>query len=603
LADAGVSFSPASLFAAGEPGVWYDPSDFSTMFQDSAGITPETAVEQPVGLLLDKSQGLIPGNNVAPAFVSAGTGWTVTNTDATHYATFSDGSARFYVSSSTPITALSTSLTANKYYLLTFTTTQWVSGQLKFDVPGTSITIPAGVGTYQVKFYSASGSFGLYRSGAGVTDITFSSILLQEVPGNHATQATSASRPVLSARVNLLTKTEQFDDAAWSKSSVSLSAGFVPSPDGGTNGKLVIPTATSAQHLLNSPSVAVLSGQTLTHSFYAKAENYRYLQLAWPGSSVSGNPRANFDVLDGVLGSVDAGVTASITAVGDDWFRCVATVTFATNTNTSVGINFISSATAGRSQVWTADGTSGIYIWGADLRVANDGVNLPVYQRVNTSTDYDTTGFPYYLRFDGSDDSMVTNTITPGIDKAQVFAGVRKLSDAAQGVVAEMSATIASNNGTFLLAAPDAASATFAFDSKGTTQVDAIASSLTAPLTRVVTGIGDISGDTAIIRINGVQADQETSDQGTGNYLAYPLYIGRRAGTSLPFNGRIYSLITRFGANLDVVTINNTEVYVSGKMGGGYVSPITGYDFLVDANGDQITDASDNPLFTQVLYT
>jgi hypothetical protein len=261
------------------------------------------------------------------------------------------------------------------------------------------------------------------------------------------------------------------------------------------------------------------------------------------------------------------------------------------------------SASADGTNSFTGDITKGFYVWGADLRVANDGVNLPLYQRVNTSTDYDTTGFPYYLRFDGSDDSMATNTITPGIDKAQVFAGVRKLSDAAQAVVAEMSATIASNNGTFLLAAPDDASATFAFDSKGTTQVDAIASSLTAPLTRVVTGIGDISGDTAIIRINGVQADQETSDQGTGNYLAYPLYIGRRNNATLPFNGRIYSLITRFGANLDVVTINNTEVYVSGKMGGGYVSPITGYDFLVDANGDQITDASDNPLFTQALYT
>lgn len=45
----------APLFAAGEQGVWYDPSDFSTLFQDSAGTVPVTAVEQPVGLMLDKS--------------------------------------------------------------------------------------------------------------------------------------------------------------------------------------------------------------------------------------------------------------------------------------------------------------------------------------------------------------------------------------------------------------------------------------------------------------------------------------------------------------------------------------------------------------------
>lgn len=48
-------FSPASLFAAGEQGAWYDPSDFSTLFQDSAGTTPVTAVGQPVGLMRDKS--------------------------------------------------------------------------------------------------------------------------------------------------------------------------------------------------------------------------------------------------------------------------------------------------------------------------------------------------------------------------------------------------------------------------------------------------------------------------------------------------------------------------------------------------------------------
>ena len=36
-------------------GAWFDPEDLSTMFQDAAGTTPVTALEQPVGLWLDKS--------------------------------------------------------------------------------------------------------------------------------------------------------------------------------------------------------------------------------------------------------------------------------------------------------------------------------------------------------------------------------------------------------------------------------------------------------------------------------------------------------------------------------------------------------------------
>jgi hypothetical protein len=43
--------------------------------------------------------------------------------------------------------------------------------------------------------------------------------------------------------------------------------------------------------------------------------------------------------------------------------------------------------------------------------------------------------------------------------------------------------------------------------------------------------------------VNGKLGDKRNTDQGTGNYGNYPLYIGRRAGTSLPFNGHLYSLI------------------------------------------------------------
>ena len=51
-----LGFNPASLFANGEEGAWYDPSDLSTLFQDTAGATP-AGVGDPVGLILDKSKG------------------------------------------------------------------------------------------------------------------------------------------------------------------------------------------------------------------------------------------------------------------------------------------------------------------------------------------------------------------------------------------------------------------------------------------------------------------------------------------------------------------------------------------------------------------
>jgi hypothetical protein len=206
----------------------------------------------------------------------------------------------------------------------------------------------------------------------------------------------------------------------------------------------------------------------------------------------------------------------------------------------------------------------------ADLRVTNDGVGLPAYQRVTTSTDYDTTGFPYYLRFDGTNDSLATATFTPGTDKVQAFAGVRKNVDTATGAVAELSATIDNNNGAFLLFAPSSGgNVSYRFTSKGTLSAGAPAANpsifAVAPNTSVLTGLGDIAGDISTLRRNGSLVETNTADQGTGNYLAYPLYIGRRGGSTLPLNGRIYSLIIRFGANLDATTISNTETWVNGK--------------------------------------
>ena len=62
----GGAYSPRSLFRAGEVGAWYDPSDLSTLYQDTAGTTPVTGPGQTVGLIRDKS-----GNNFHAEPVSA----------------------------------------------------------------------------------------------------------------------------------------------------------------------------------------------------------------------------------------------------------------------------------------------------------------------------------------------------------------------------------------------------------------------------------------------------------------------------------------------------------------------------------------------------
>ncbi|MDD2319172.1 MAG: hypothetical protein PHO83_03880 [Geobacteraceae bacterium] len=67
----GISFnrwSPRRLFADGTQGLWIDPTDLSSLFQDAAGATPVTDADQPVGLVRDKSG---RGNHLSQATSSA----------------------------------------------------------------------------------------------------------------------------------------------------------------------------------------------------------------------------------------------------------------------------------------------------------------------------------------------------------------------------------------------------------------------------------------------------------------------------------------------------------------------------------------------------
>lgn len=150
-----------------------------------------------------------------------------------------------------------------------------------------------------------------------------------------------------------------------------------------------------------------------------------------------------------------------------------------------------------------------------------------------------------YLEFDGSDDFLQTNNIDfTGTDKVSLFAGVRKLSDVNTGIVAEFSPLALTNDGTFCLYAPfDLNYKGYGFRSRFSLNSDALVNTPLSPNSAVLSGKGNISADSTVLRVNGVHAASTASDQGTGNYGNYPLYIGRRAGTSFPFNGHLYSFI------------------------------------------------------------
>ncbi|HJR33159.1 MAG TPA: hypothetical protein VJ889_30905 [Pseudomonas sp.] len=170
------------------------------------------------------------------------------------------------------------------------------------------------------------------------------------------------------------------------------------------------------------------------------------------------------------------------------------------------------------------------------------------------------SGALWWLEFDGVDDFLATGSIAFVSDKILIGAGIRKTSDAAVGAIMEFSAAIGSNNGTFNMLGPGAAAAaTVQTGMKGTTRKDVSTTAIfAAPITLVVAGQGDIAAGTSRILVNDVQRMADATGLGTGTFGNFPLYIGMRAGTSLPFAGNLYGMIVRetLSSNAEVTSMD-----------------------------------------------
>lgn len=184
----------------------------------------------------------------------------------------------------------------------------------------------------------------------------------------------------------------------------------------------------------------------------------------------------------------------------------------------------------------------------------------------------DTSG-RFYLSFDGVNDSLATSAITSGVDKAQIIAGVRKLTDAAFGVIAGLNNSL---TGACEIGAAGSALANYVSGLDGSLGAENYASStFTAPHTAVLSTAFDIAGSAIaneiFPRVNGAVATLTAGGvaaAGTGNFSALPITVGMRSTGTFPFNGNIYGLIVRFsGANLDAATIGALETWMNRRTG------------------------------------
>lgn len=166
-------------------------------------------------------------------------------------------------------------------------------------------------------------------------------------------------KTVAKAEENLLVRSDEFSDVIWTKDNSSVTTNSAVAPDGTTTADTVIASATTSTHRIYQ-TISTTSNIS-TVSVYAKA-----FGLSWVRLNYNGNATANFDLTNGVVGTVAAGTTATITAVGNGWYRCTTTTTNLSG-NFIIDLGTSDAGTGASAQTFTGNGTSGIYLWGAQL--------------------------------------------------------------------------------------------------------------------------------------------------------------------------------------------------------------------------------------------
>jgi hypothetical protein len=215
---------------------------------------------------------------------------------------------------------------------------------------------------------------------------------------------------------NQVIQSQTFDNAAWGKGNSTISANSTTAPDGTTTADTHIEASDVAQYHDMSclTALTVISGQVYTGSIYVKAASgSRRLMLVVADTTLgAGGVYAGFDLAGAqvgfgptTFGTWTSGAAPTITSVGNGWYRCTVTAITAHATLKLQIVLDEGTGTAAVDHNYNGDGTSGLYLWGAQVNrgyTATPHLVTTTAARMGIPQGYDTTASRYGLQIEAA---------------------------------------------------------------------------------------------------------------------------------------------------------------------------------------------------------
>ncbi len=210
---------------------------------------------------------------------------------------------------------------------------------------------------------------------------------------------------------NLLLRSQDFS-TTWNTTGYGtvLTGATTTAPDNISTAPKLACSTSAVQHGINQ-SISILGGVQYVFSCYAKkSELTRVALAAYDGSSYFLS--ATFDLVTGTVVSLGNGTgPASITYIGNDWYRCEVTGISGASASGTRNFQIRPNLGGAYNETTAGDGTSGIYIWGAQLErhsSARPYISTVASQVFGPRFEYDTSGNPIGLLVEESSANLLT---------------------------------------------------------------------------------------------------------------------------------------------------------------------------------------------------